>query len=154
MRGGVRRYGVWCRSDYATTGNATGMRSVREHQQPRVKDNRVEDMASNLNGQREDSSPSTRVDAPGNGDEIGAEDDHAHHEGPADEVGSPEALEDTWDFHEEVADLDFLDRSTPGDVVRGQMSQDGTRQVKRHSTEEEDKERQPLHVEEDRADKT
>ena len=105
--------------NYATTGNATETCLVREHQQPWVEDNRIEDVTSDLNGQREDGSPGTGVDAPGNGNELGAEDDHACHEGPADEVGSPEPLEDTRHLHEEVADLDFLDRGTPGDVVRG-----------------------------------
>ena len=99
---------------------------------------RKKDVRASHDGEREDDGPGGAVDAPPDGHERRAGDDHAGEEDPGEEGREPEALEDLGDLLEEVGPLDLLLRRAPGHVVREAVGEDGLGDGDREPAEEEE----------------
>jgi hypothetical protein len=113
--------------------------SVREDHQPRVEHDRVEQVARDGEGQREDAGP-VRDDAPLVRDEAKGEDNHRRDADEAKDDGDPEAFKDLGDLDEEVGALDFFLGCSPLDIVRDEMGEEGLGEMDGEATEEEEAE--------------
>ena len=87
---------------------------------------------------RNNDGPVPAEDAPADGYELGAEDDHSHADQRADDEREPEPLEDLRHLEPEVGPLDLLARRAPGHVVRERVREEGLGDGDREPAEEEE----------------
>ncbi|CAG8697779.1 10415_t:CDS:2, partial [Acaulospora colombiana] len=93
-----------------------GRRLVREHHQVGVERDRVQNVASDVERDRDNHTPVVLGNSPLHGDERRGEDDDAGEGDDGEDECDTEALEDLGDFHEEIGALDFLLCRTPRDI--------------------------------------